>query len=60
MGSLVQIEDEQAIRQIDLVGGQADALGLVHQLEHLAHDFVQLGVDALSGLETRRSVGWGY
>lgn len=29
-----EINDEQAEREIDLVGGQADASGLVHQIKH--------------------------
>ena len=53
------IGHEQPIRQIDLVGGQADALVLVHQLEHLGDDLPQLGIDPLSGFERCRSVGWG-
>ena len=44
------VGDEQAIRQIDLVGGQADTLVLVHQLEHFVDEFTQLGVDTAQGL----------
>ena len=43
----LRIGHEQPIRQIDLVGRQADALVLVHQLEHLGDDLPQLGVDLL-------------
>ena len=41
---------EQAVRQIDLVGGQADAFVLVHQLEHFGDDLPQLGIDAAERL----------
>ena len=40
------IEDEEPVRQIDLVGGQPDALLRVHQVEHLADGALQLAVDA--------------
>ena len=41
-----EIQDEEPIGQIDLIGGQADALLLVHQVEHLADDVLQLAIDA--------------
>ena len=67
------IGDEQPIRQIDLVGGEADAFVLVHQLEHFGDDLPQLGIDAaerlravpqcrvgiLDDLESQRSVRGG-
>ena len=37
------------IRQIDLIGGQPDALLFVHQLEHLGDDFFQFGIHPLQG-----------
>ena len=41
-----RVEHEQPVGQIDLVGRQPDPLGGVHQIEHLADDLPQLGVDA--------------
>ena len=46
----LDVRDEQPVGQIDLVGGQADALVLVHQLEHLGDDLAQLGIDPLERL----------
>ena len=40
------IGHEQAVGQIDLVGGEADALVLVHQVDHFFDEFSQVGVDA--------------
>ena len=42
-----EVQDEEPERQSDLVGGQADPPGLVHQLEHLADVRPQLVVDLL-------------
>ena len=49
LGSRVagDVEDENAVRQIDLVGGQPDAAVLVHQFEHLGNGFAQVGIDPL-------------
>ena len=44
------VGDEQPVGQIDLIRGQADALVLVHQLEHFGDDRSQLGVDSLERL----------
>ncbi len=49
LGSRVagDVDDEKTVRQIDLVGGQPDAIVLVHQFEHLGDGFAQLGIDPL-------------
>lgn len=42
-----QVDDEQPVRQVHLVRGQADALGLVHQVEHFGDHPPQFGVNPL-------------
>ena len=37
----------QPKRQVNLVGCQPDALGLIHQVEHLPHDLAQFGIHPL-------------
>jgi hypothetical protein len=41
-----QVDDEKPQRNIDLVGGQTDALRRVHQVEHPSHGLAQREVDA--------------
>ena len=43
----LDVGDEHAVRQVDLVGGEPHAFVLVHQLEHLGDHPLELGVDAL-------------
>ena len=39
-----EIDNEKTIWQIDLIGGQPNALVLVHQIEHLADDFFKFRI----------------
>ena len=50
VGVALFVGDEQPIGQIDLVRCQADALVLVHQLDHFIDDFSQFRIDSLQGL----------
>lgn len=43
------IQDEKSKGECDLVGGQADASGLVHQVEHNANGRSQVVIDACDG-----------
>ena len=52
LGIAGRVEDEDAIRQKHLVGGQAETAMLVHQFQHMARIEVDLFVD--SGQRPRR------
>ena len=44
------VDHDQALVHVDLGGGQADALGLVHGLEHVVDQLAQGGIDRGDGL----------
>ncbi len=48
--SATGIDDEHTYRQIDLVGGKADAFVLIHQIKHLCREIAELLVDSTNGL----------
>jgi hypothetical protein len=50
VGRTFRIGDEQPVRQIDLICGQAHAFVLVHEVEHFGDDVAQFGIDAFERL----------
>jgi hypothetical protein len=40
-----RVDDEEPVREADLVSGKPDAAGGVHELEHLLDDVAEFGVD---------------
>ena len=54
-----QVQDEEPVRQGDLIGGQADPLRGVHQVEHGPHRGAQVVVDPLDGARLIPKGGMG-
>jgi hypothetical protein len=50
VGVALFIGYEESVRQVDLVGRQADAFVFVHQIDHFVDHFSQFGVDSLERL----------
>ena len=59
VGIAFGVSDEEAVRQIDLVGGEADAFVLVHELEHFVDEFAQVGIDSAQRLRAVAKRGMG-
>ncbi len=59
VGVAFGVSDEEAVGQVDLVGGETDAFVFVHEVEHFFDELAQLGIDAAEGLRAvaKRRVG---